>query len=270
MEGIKTLLDIMQRLRDPRDGCPWDQEQNFHTIAPYTVEEAYEVADAIERNDMQDLREELGDLLFQVVFHAQMAQEQGYFDFASVVDGINEKMIRRHPHVFADVSIGSAAEQTVAWENHKEQERQSKGKHHSVLDGVAKSLPAITRAAKLQRRAAKVGFDWDSVTPIFDKLEEESLELKQELKQETKQDSRSVKHYERIEDEVGDILFTVVNIARHLEVDPELAIRHANKKFEKRFRKLEKGIHRAGEKISELSIEQLEDYWIKAKRAEKS
>lgn len=273
MEGIKTLLDIMQRLRDPRDGCPWDREQNFHTIAPYTVEEAYEVADAIERNDMEDLREELGDLLFQVVFHAQMAQEKGFFDFNSVLGGINEKMIRRHPHVFANVSIESAAEQTVAWENHKEQERKSKGKHHSALDGVAKSLPAITRAAKLQRRAAKLGFDWDSVNPIFDKLEEETLELKQELTQETiretVQDSRSVKHYERIEDEVGDILFTVVNIARHLEVDPELAIRRANNKFERRFRKLEKDIHKAGEKISELSIEQLEDYWTKAKREEK-
>lgn len=259
MEGIKTLLDIMRRLRDPQDGCPWDKEQNFHSIAPYTVEEAYEVADAIDRNDMDDLREELGDLLFQVVFHAQMAQEQGDFDFDSVLESINEKMIRRHPHVFADASIGSAAEQTVAWENHKERERQSKGKHDSVLDGVAKSLPAITRAAKLQRRAAKAGFDWDSVNPIFDKLEEELLELKQVLAQDVQLDAR-------VEDEVGDVLFTVVNIARHLQVDPELALRHANKKFEKRYKNLEKAVDQAGEKVDELSIDQLEEYWIKAKQ----
>jgi len=261
LSDIGRLLDIMRRLRDPQHGCPWDIEQNFHTIAPYTVEEAYEVADAIERNDMGDLADELGDLLFQVVFHAQMAAEKGLFQFDDVVQAICEKLIRRHPHVFADANITSAAEQTLAWEEHKARERENNKKYQSALDGIAKSLPGLSRAAKLQKRAAKVGFDWNAIEPIFDKLVEETAELKAELAAKTS--------WERIEDELGDMLFTVVNIARHAQIDPELAMRRANGKFETRFKLMEKAIEHAGDNIGELSIEKLETYWVQAKREEK-
>lgn len=260
MSDITELLNIMQRLRDPRGGCPWDLEQNFHSIAPYTIEEAYEVADAIERNDMADLADELGDLLFQVVFHSQLAQEQGLFEFADVVNAICDKLRRRHPHVFAGATITNSLEQSKAWEEHKARER--KGKHPSALDGIAKSLPGLTRAAKIQKRAAKVGFDWDAIEPIFDKLVEETDELKVELAANTSQ--------QRIEDELGDILFTVVNIARHANIDPELAMRRANSKFIERFKKMERAIESTGERFSDLSMERLEDYWCQAKRDEKS
>ena len=262
MSDISDLLNIMQRLRDPQNGCPWDIEQNFHTIAPYTVEEAYEVADAIERNDMGDLAEELGDLLFQVVFHSQMAVEKNLFQFDDVVNAICKKLIRRHPHVFADANIRSAQEQTLAWEEHKAQERQNSEKYQSALDGIAKSLPGLTRAAKLQKRAAKLGFDWDAIAPIFDKLAEETAELQAEL--------TANASWERIEDELGDMLFTVVNIARHAQIDPELAIRRANTKFETRFKKMENAIEQAGENFVQLPIERLEVYWTQAKREEKS
>jgi len=261
LSDISELLEIMRRLRDPQSGCPWDIEQNFHSIAPYTVEEAYEVADAIERNDMGDLADELGDLLFQVVFHAQMAAEQGVFAFDNVVDAICGKLKRRHPHVFADATISSAQEQTLAWEEHKARERRNSEKYQSALDGIAKSLPGLTRAVKLQKRAAKVGFDWDAIEPIFDKLAEEIRELKTELTANTS--------WERIEDELGDMLFTVVNIARHAQIDPELAMRRANGKFENRFKKMEKYVDSAGEHINDLSIEQLEAYWSQAKGEEK-
>lgn len=259
MSDISELLNIMRRLRNPQTGCPWDIQQTFHSIAPYTVEEAYEVADAIERNDMKELTEELGDLLFQVVFHAQMAEEQGLFGFEDIVTAISEKLIRRHPHVFGDANIISAEEQTNAWEEHKARERRQKD-HHSVLAGIAKSLPGLTRAAKLQKRAAKVGFDWEKITPIFDKLAEEADELKAELVQNAT--------WDRIEDEIGDMLFTVVNIARHAQIDPELAIRRANAKFEARFQMVEKAVAEAGENLADLNIDRLEAYWIQAKRNE--
>ncbi|MCG6970337.1 MAG: nucleoside triphosphate pyrophosphohydrolase [Gammaproteobacteria bacterium] len=262
MSDISQLLSIMQRLRDPQTGCPWDVQQNFHTIAPYTVEEAYEVADAIERNDMQELPQELGDLLFQVVFHAQMGEEQGLFRFDDVVTAISEKLIRRHPHVFGDAAIHSAEEQTLAWEEHKALERQQSEKYTSVLDGIAKTLPGVTRAAKLQKRAAKVGFDWHTIEPIFDKLTEETDELKAEL--------AANAQWERLEDEIGDMLFTVVNIARHADIDPELAIRRANAKFEARFKNMEDAIERAGQSFKELSTDDLESYWQLAKQDERS
>jgi len=251
----------MRRLRDPQSGCPWDIQQTFHSIAPYTVEEAYEVADAIERNDMKELPQELGDLLFQVVFHAQMAEELGLFQFNDVVAAINDKLIRRHPHVFGDADIRTAEEQTLAWEEHKARERQQ-NQYQSVLDGIAKTLPGLTRAAKLQKRAAKVGFDWDKIEPIFDKLTEEVDELKAELAQNAS--------WERVEEELGDTLFTVVNIARHAGIDPELAMRRANAKFETRFKHMEAAIKTAGESIGDLSIERLESYWLQAKQEETS
>lgn len=254
---IEELLRIMRCLRDPQKGCPWDLQQNFHTIAPYTVEEAYEVADAIEREDMQDLKEELGDLLFQVVFHAQMAQEQGWFEFDDVVIAINEKMVRRHPHVFADTKIESAEQQTAAWEQLKHKEREEKPEHHSTLDGVAKSLPGLTRALKLQRRAAKVGFDWLALPPVFEKLNEEVEELKAEL--------QTNAAFERKEDELGDILFTAVNIARHAGIDPELALRRANLKFETRFRKMESLLEQDGKSIDEIGAQEMDHLWEQIK-----
>jgi ATP diphosphatase len=257
VSDISKLLSIMRQLRDPQNGCPWDIEQNFHTIAPYTVEEAYEVADAIERNDMAELAQELGDLLFQVVFHAQMAEEQGLFRFDDIVAAIGDKLIRRHPHVFGDADIGSAEEQTLAWEEHKARERQQSDKYSSVLDGVAKTLPGLTRAAKLQKRAAKVGFDWRQIAPIFEKLAEEADELKAELVANA--------HWERIEDELGDMLFTVVNLARHTAIDPELAIRRANSKFETRFKAMESAMEQAGKNFEDLSIDEMESYWQQAK-----
>jgi MazG family protein len=215
------------------------------------------VADAIERNDMAELAQELGDLLFQVVFHAQMAEEQGLFRFDDIVAAIGDKLIRRHPHVFGDADIGSAEEQTLAWEEHKARERQQSDKYSSVLDGVAKTLPGLTRAAKLQKRAAKVGFDWRQIAPIFEKLAEEADELKAELVANA--------HWERIEDELGDMLFTVVNLARHTAIDPELAIRRANSKFETRFKAMESAMEQAGKNFEELSIDEMESYWQQAK-----
>jgi ATP diphosphatase len=262
MSDIIQLLTIMRRLRHPQSGCPWDIEQTFHSIAPYTVEEAYEVADAIERGDMKELAEELGDLLFQVVFHAQMAEEQGLFHFDDIVTAISEKLIRRHPHVFGNANIATAEEQTTAWEEHKAQERQQKGNQQSALNGIAKTLPGLTRAAKLQKRAANVGFDWQTIEPVFDKLAEEAEELRVELEQNAA--------WDRVEDEIGDVLFTVVNIARHAQIDPELAIRRANAKFEARFRIMENAAQSADESLADLPLDRLESYWAQAKRDEKS
>ncbi len=210
---IDTLLDIMERLRDPQGGCPWDLEQNFRSIAPYTLEEAYEVVDAIERNDSTALQEELGDLLFQVVYHAQMARECGWFDFNDVVSDICEKMVRRHPHVFADEVIEDAQAQTRAWERHKDRER---GKQKSVLDGVPLALPALTRAYKLQRRASRAGFDWPSIHGVSEKVEEELEELNDEI--------NSHAGIDALTDEAGDLLFAAVNLVRHAGVDPEVAL----------------------------------------------
>ena len=257
-EQIDRLLDIMAALRDPDNGCPWDIEQTFKTISAYTIEEAYEVADAIERADMHDLKDELGDLLFQVVFHAQMAQEQGEFDFNDVAQAISEKLVRRHPHVFAGEIAGSHEELHRAWEQHKKNERRHKqAEAGSVLDGIASTMPALRWSSKLQKRAAHHGFDWDDVAPVFDKLQEEIAELKAEI---VHQDN-----HERITDEMGDILFACVNLARHVDVNPEQALRDSNLKFIQRFRVMERLLSDDDRVMDECSVEVLEGYWQKAK-----
>jgi nucleoside triphosphate diphosphatase len=265
-DAMERLLAVMRQLRNPDGGCPWDLEQNFATIAPYTIEEAYEVADAIERRDMAALKDELGDLLLQVVFHAQMAREAGSFDFETVAAAIAEKMIRRHPHVFGDVSIKTADAQTAAWEDHKESERRAKasaeGRAASVLDGVAAGLPALMRALKLQRRAARVGFDWLKIADVFLKIDEELAEIKSEIENHGTP--------ERIQDEIGDLLFAVVNLARHLNVDPEASLRHANAKFERRFRQVEERLGEAGHSASGVDLDALEALWQQVKAAEPS
>jgi len=263
-EAFRELARIMARLRDPGSGCPWDLEQDFSTIAPYTIEEAYEVADAIERGDMDELRDELGDLLFQVMFHSRMAEERGAFALADVVAAINDKMLRRHPHVFGDESDGrSADEQTVAWEAVKAAERATKAYASgapSALDGVARALPALLRAEKLQKRAARTGFDWTETPPIFDKLDEEVAEVKAAIASGDAGD---------IEDEVGDLLFVVANLARRLSVDPEQALRKANAKFERRFRAMEAAAKGDRVDFASLSLDQQEDYWQRVKRTER-
>ena len=257
------LIDVMSRLRTPESGCPWDLDQNFSTIAPYTIEEAYEVADAIERGDMADLQEELGDLLFQVVFHSQMAAETGAFDITDVTNGIADKMVRRHPHVFEAPDDRSAVEQTHAWERIKAEERASKASHvsPSALDGVAISLPALLRAEKLQSRAARVGFDWTEAEPIFDKLTEETQEVRNAIESGIRDD---------IEDELGDLLFVAANLSRRLDVDPEQALRRANAKFERRFRAMEAEATADGVIFAELGLEEQEAYWQRVKRGEKA
>lgn len=262
-EALLKLIDIMARLRTPETGCPWDLEQTFATIAPYTIEESYEVADAIERGDMGELREELGDLLFQVIFHSRMAEEAGAFALADVVHAINTKMIRRHPHVFEAADGRDADGQTAAWEEMKAAERAAKGKkaeRPSALDGVALSLPALLRAEKLQKRAARTGFDWTEAAHIFDKLEEETGEVKEAI---------ASGDADAIEDEIGDLLFVAANLARRLSVDPEQALRRANGKFERRFRAMEKAAAEAGIEFASLSLEEQEAYWQAVKRGER-
>lgn len=257
------LLRIMARLRDPQSGCPWDVEQTFRTIAPYTIEEAYEVAEAIEQNDLAALKDELGDLLLQVVFHARMAEEDGRFDFEAVAAAIGDKMVRRHPHVFGDVSVDSAAAQTRAWEDTKAAERAARkadGEAHGALDGVTVGLPALTRAAKLQRRAARVGFDWPETLQVFEKIDEEIAEIKEEIEN----GSDPV----QLEDEVGDLLFVAVNLARHLAVDPETALRRSNAKFERRFRSMERALLADRTALKDLPLEVLEEAWQAAKARE--
>jgi len=255
---LDKLLEIMAALRDPENGCPWDIEQTFKTIAAYTIEEAYEVADAIERMDMNDLKDELGDLLFQVVFHAQMAEEQGEFKFDDVAKAINEKLVRRHPHVFGDEVAGSHEELHRAWEQHKKNERQARQhERKGLLDGIASTMPALRWSSKLQKRAAHHGFDWDDVAPVFDKLQEEIGELKAEI---VHQDNQ-----ERIADELGDILFACVNLSRHLDVNPEQALRDSNMKFISRFTVVEELLQQDGRLMDDCSVEELEDYWQKAK-----
>jgi ATP diphosphatase len=261
--AIDDLLEVMARLRDPERGCPWDLEQDFSTIAPYTIEEAYEVADAIARADLTGLEDELGDLLLQVVYHAQMAKEAGRFDFESVARRIADKMVRRHPHVFGEATVADAGAQTRAWEETKARERREKararGERSSGLDDVPVGLPALTRAAKLQRRAASVGFDWPEAAQVLDKIEEEVAELRSEL------GDRSP---ERLRDEVGDLLFAAVNLARHLEIDAEAALRQANGKFERRFRSIENALAAQGRRPEETSLEELEALWQRAKASD--
>jgi len=252
---IDRLLAIMARLRDPARGCPWDREQDFATIAPYTIEEAYEVADAIERGDMTALKDELGDLLFQVVFHARMAEEAGLFGFDDVAEAIADKMERRHPHVFGDVEIASVAAQNEAWEAHKAAERQASGAAASVLDGVALALPALLRAAKISRRAARIGFDWPDARAVIPKLAEEIVELETELDQGADP--------AMVEEEMGDLLFAAANLARKLDIEPETALRRATAKFERRFRQVEA---LAAERCIGRDLDALEALWQEVKQ----
>lgn len=259
MSSIDRLLHIMQRLRDRERGCPWDLQQNFASIAPYTIEEAYEVADAIERHDLHALRDELGDLLFQVVFHSQLASEQRAFAFDDVVAAICEKMERRHPHVFGHGSIESAEAQTHAWEEQKRRERAAR--HGSVLADVPLALPALTRANKLGKRAAQVGFEWADVAGALEKVEEEVHELKHEI--ETGRDR------EAIAGELGDVLFCIVNVCRYLKVDPEEALRATNAKFERRFGYVERRLSEQGRTPDQATLEEMDRLWDEGKAAEK-
>ena len=262
--SIDDLLAIMSRLRDPQGGCPWDLQQDFSSIAPYTIEEAYEVADAIDRDDLDDLNDELGDLLFQVVFHAQMARERGAFDFADVVAAICGKMLRRHPHVFGDASREDAAAVERSWHAIKQAERAAGGDaDDSALAGIARGLPEWQRATKLQSRAAKVGFDWPGPEPVIAKLYEEVEEVRAEF---AKGDVAA--NHARLQDEIGDLLFVAANLARHARVDVGAALRHANHKFERRFRAMERQAHADGVRLAELPLEAQEDYWARAKREE--
>ncbi len=258
--NIESLLAIMAKLRNPNGGCPWDLEQNFATIAPYTIEEAYEVAEAITKGDRSELRDELGDLLFQVVFHSQMAEEEGSFDFADVVAAISEKMLRRHPHVFADADVKTADAQVENWENIKAAERKDKQRER-VLDDVPAALPALMRAQKLQARAARVGFDWPSVAGVIEKIREELMEVEQAL---------LADDHDAIGDELGDLLFAVTNLARFTNHDAETSLRGTNEKFTRRFGHIEDGIEAQGKKIGDATLDEMEALWNEAKAMERT
>jgi MazG family protein len=258
--AMARLLAVMAKLRDPVTGCPWDVEQNFDTIAPYTIEEAYEVADAIAKKDMAALREELGDLLFQVVFHARMAEEDKRFAFDDVARDLADKMIRRHPHVFAKREDKTAEEQTEAWEATKAHERKAKAQS-GALDGVPLALPAALRAQKLQKRASRVGFDWGTAGAALDKVEEEVEELRVEL---------AIADQKKLEEEVGDVLFAMVNVARLAGVDAETALRGANAKFERRFRRVEEKLYDKGRTPAESDLAEMDKLWDEAKKEERA
>jgi ATP diphosphatase len=273
---IQRLLAIMTRLRDPQGGCPWDLKQTFATIAPYTVEEAYEVADAIDRGDLDDLKDELGDLLFQVVFHARMAEEQGAFAFADVVAVISDKMERRHPHVFAGMSIADSDALNAMWDAEKKKERLAKhaaqgqgAVDDSALAGVARGLPEWQRALKLQKKAAAVGFDWPGPAPVIEKLKEELDEVQVEFDALAAAPGDAAVR-DRLEDELGDLLFVAANLARHARVDPGAAMRRANHKFERRFRAMEAMAAADGVRLADLSLADQDAYWDRAKAAERS
>ncbi len=267
---ISALLAIMTALRTPVTGCPWDIDQDFASVAPYTIEEAYEVADAIERGDMVDLREELGDLLLQVVFHAQMAEEDGLFDFGGVVEAITTKLIRRHPHVFGKARDLTPYQVKVLWDSIKAEEKQEKAAAHAAagkperparfLDGIAMQMPALVRAEKLTSKAAKVGFDWPTTQEVLAKIREELQEVEVEL---------SCGNKDRIEDEIGDLLFAVSNLARHAKIDPEHALRRTNAKFERRFGAVEADLLHQGRNLNEATLEEMDALWNEAKRKER-
>jgi ATP diphosphatase len=259
MNDIKKLLDIMAALRDPETGCPWDREQDFASIAPYTIEEAYEVADAIDRGDLDELRDELGDLLLQVVFHARMAEEAGAFSFGEVVNSISAKMTRRHPHVFGDEKLDSAEKQRAAWEAHKKKERDAAGKAPGALSGVSLALPALVRAGKLGKRAAGVGFDWPDIKGVRDKIDEELAEL---------DEARGSGTADEVNEEIGDLLFAIANFARHCGIDAEESLRAANRKFTNRFTELEKRVDADGRGWQEMRPENLESIWNAVKESE--
>jgi MazG family protein len=259
LSEIARLLEIMATLRDPEAGCPWDREQTYASIVPHTIEEAYEVADSIAREDYDGLRDELGDLLLQVVFYSQIAREEGRFCFDDVVASINDKLVRRHPHVFADARYDSEEARSEAWEAQKARERAQKGGEQAGgrLDGIAIALPALTRAVKLQKRAARTGFDWDDIAPVFDKIQEELEELQLEIREGA---PRS-----RLEDEMGDILFAATNLARHLGLEPEAALRSTNRKFERRFAYIESRLEAQERVLEECGLDELEELWKEAK-----
>ncbi|MSO91300.1 MAG: nucleoside triphosphate pyrophosphohydrolase [Acetobacteraceae bacterium] len=254
---LRRLLDIMQALRDPATGCPWDKVQNFASIAPYTIEEAYEVADAIARHDFAALPEELGDLLFQVVYHSRMAEEMGHFNFSDVTRIISDKMIRRHPHVFTDAAPRTAATQTASWEGQKQAERATRSEH-TILAGIAIGLPGLTRAQKLTARAARVGFDWPDAQAVLNKLDEEVAELRVEL---------AGADPARLTDEVGDMLFVLANLARKLGLDPEACLRHANEKFTRRFTAIEARLAATGKSLSDATLDEMEAHWRDVKKS---
>lgn len=259
-DAMQGLIDLMARLRSPDGGCPWDIAQDFRSISPYTIEEAYEVADAIEKGDMKELENELGDLLLQVVFHSRIAEEEGLFDFSDVAKGVTDKMISRHPHVFGD-EIATKPEDVSdgIWEQRKDKERAAKG-HESVLDDVAITLPPVMRAQKLQKRAARVGFEWPEAIQVLDKLEEEIAELREAMADKTQAD---------IHEEVGDMMFCVVNLGRMLGVDCETSLRDTNYKFERRFRGLEKSLKVKNVDLKDATLEQMEAAWVAEKQKEK-
>ncbi len=258
MSKIEALLALMRALRDPERGCPWDRAQDFASIAPFTVEEAYEVADAIQRQCPEDLREELGDLLFQVVFHAQMASEQGWFDFGDVVSAINDKMRRRHPHVFGDESIATSADQSIAWEAHKVRERANKGQNSGLLADLPRNLPPAQLAAKMQKKAAQVGFDWPDGKAVLAKIREELDELEAEV--------RADAGREPIAAEMGDLLFSCINLCRHYGIDADTSLRLTNDKFERRFRHMEERTAARNKQLADCSLAELEVMWSAAKQ----
>ena len=279
LKDIEALLAIMARLRTNPGGCPWDIAQTFATVAPYTVEEAYEVADAIARQDLPALKDELGDLLFQVVFHARMAEEAGQFRFADVVEAICGKMIRRHPHVFTAAASGMAAAQTVAWENLKAEERaaarakaEAAGEAPapaSVLDGLPEGLPALKQAEKFQKRAARVGFDWTDTKDVIGKIREELEEVTQELDAAGVNAAAGANANPRLTDEIGDLLFAVVNLARKADIDPGMALRGTNQKFSRRFRRVEALLAETGRAPAQATLEEMEALWVRAKHEER-
>ena len=262
-EQIDRLVKIMSDLRDPVTGCPWDIEQDFASIAPYTIEEAYEVSEAVYSGDRDKLADELGDLLLQVIFHSQMAKEEGSFELTDVVRAISDKMVRRHPHVFGDSTQTDAISTKMAWEDMKAQERGDTSPNGSILDDVAITLPAIVRAAKLQKRAARVGFDWPDLNAVIEKMAEETKELQEAYE-------TNPKDHKRLEDEVGDILFVAANLARKVGVDPETALLTCNRKFERRFKFVESQTNERGLSLSDASLEEMEALWQKAKSTEVS
>lgn len=271
-KDISRLIEIMEALRQPETGCPWDVVQTFETIKPYTIEEAYEVADAIERKDMNDLCEELGDLLLQVVFHARIAEERGEFAFGDVVEAVTSKMIRRHPHVFAVSAANTPDSVKLQWDQIKAEEKRERAERRArrgitedfkagFLGGVQRSQPALTEALKLQEQAARIGFDWSDPAPILDKIEEEIAELREALAEGKP---------EKVSDELGDLIFALVNIGRHVKADPEDALRGTNTKFRRRFNHIETSLTENGETLQEASLERMEDLWQAAKRIERS
>jgi len=261
---MERLIEVMRRLRDPKGGCPWDLEQDLRSIAPHTLEETYEVVEAIEGGDPQAIKEELGDLLFQIVFHAQMASEAGLFDLEQIAGAVADKMIERHPHVFGDRDAHTAAAVLANWEADKAKKREAQARADnrpvSALDGVSAALPALSRALKLQERAARTGFDWAEAADILAKIREEIGELESEIKKQEK---------DGVEDELGDLFFAVVNLARRLDVDPETALRGTNRKFERRFREIEVRLAAQGRKLEDASLEEMEDIWTAIKQEEK-